>query len=180
MRHHVSHIDDRLLISGDEVDPAASDRFWVAGVPFPFPGNALLVGIDPKTSDAVDQPAMEGIDEFLRPVMRLVGTVSLPILRRRSLTGASNPIRSAGTPRRDMNSAIWCFTVNITGTSCHTAYARPMVTYCSCPIYLWATGLSMSRRLRTCRPSRVARAIVTAAAQLSRLSFCRPPAMRCI
>ena len=62
------HTEDQLLISGDELNGAPSDRFWVAGVPFPFSGNALLVGIDPATGDIADRPVM-AIDEFRRLVM---------------------------------------------------------------------------------------------------------------
>ena len=40
-------------------------RFWAAGVPFSFHGNALLVGIDPLTGDTASRPQMT-IDEFQR------------------------------------------------------------------------------------------------------------------
>jgi hypothetical protein len=62
------HSEDQLLINGDDLDRAEIDWFWVAGVPFPFAGNALLVGIDPATADIADRPVM-GIDEFRRLVM---------------------------------------------------------------------------------------------------------------
>ncbi len=62
------HTEDQLLISGDELNGAPIDRFWVAGVPFPFSGNALLVGIDPSTGDTANQPVM-AIDEFRRLAM---------------------------------------------------------------------------------------------------------------
>jgi hypothetical protein len=61
------HTEDQLLIGG-QLDHAAIDRCWVAGVPFPFGGNAVLVGIDPATGDIADRPVM-GIDEFRRLVM---------------------------------------------------------------------------------------------------------------
>ena len=60
--------EDQLLINGDERSGAPIDRFWVAGVPFPFAGNAVLVGIDPATGNIGDHPAM-AIDEFRRLVM---------------------------------------------------------------------------------------------------------------
>jgi hypothetical protein len=59
--------EDQLLISGDELNGAPIDRFWVAGVPFAFVGSGLLVGIDPATGDIADRPTME-IDEFRRLV----------------------------------------------------------------------------------------------------------------
>jgi hypothetical protein len=62
------HTEDQILINGDELNGAPTDRFWVAGVPFPFAGNALLVGIDPATADIADRPKMT-IDEFRRLVM---------------------------------------------------------------------------------------------------------------
>jgi hypothetical protein len=62
------HTEDRLLITGGELDHVASDMFWLAGVPFPFTGNGLLVGTDPTTGDIGDRPVM-GIDEFRRLVM---------------------------------------------------------------------------------------------------------------
>jgi hypothetical protein len=60
--------EDQLLIAADELDRAASDLFHVAGVPFPFFGNGLLVGIDPTTGDIADRPKL-AIDEFQRLVM---------------------------------------------------------------------------------------------------------------
>jgi hypothetical protein len=69
IRHGTTlHTEDQLLITGDELDHTATDRFWVAGVPFPFAGNAALVGIDPDTGEIADRPVM-GIDEFQRLVM---------------------------------------------------------------------------------------------------------------
>jgi hypothetical protein len=62
------HSEDQLLITGDELDHTAINRFWVAGVPFAFAGNAVLVGTDPATGDIADRPVM-GIDEFRRLVM---------------------------------------------------------------------------------------------------------------
>ena len=43
--------EDQLIVSGDELGGVPQDRFWAAGVPFSFHGNALLVGIDPLTGD---------------------------------------------------------------------------------------------------------------------------------
>ena len=57
--------EDQLIVSGDEVGGVPEDRFWVAGVPFPFSGNAILVGVDLTTGDTADRPAMS-IDEFGR------------------------------------------------------------------------------------------------------------------
>ena len=57
--------EDHLIISGDEVDHKTDDRFWVCGVPFPFSGNAILVGVDLTTGDTDDRPVMS-IDEFGR------------------------------------------------------------------------------------------------------------------
>ncbi len=59
------HTEDQLLFAGDELRGAPIDQFWVAGVPFPFSGDALLVGTDLKTGDTADRPVM-GIDEFRR------------------------------------------------------------------------------------------------------------------
>jgi hypothetical protein len=61
------HTEDQLLINGDELNGAPTDRFWVAGVPFAFVGSGLLVGIDPSTGDTANQPVM-AIDEFRRLV----------------------------------------------------------------------------------------------------------------
>jgi hypothetical protein len=52
--------EDQLIIGG-----VPQDRFWAAGVPFSFHGNALLVGIDPLTGDTASRPQMT-IDEFQR------------------------------------------------------------------------------------------------------------------
>ena len=60
--------EDQLLITGDELNGTAIDEFWVTGVPFPFAGNAVLVGIGPATGETADHPAME-IDEFRRLVV---------------------------------------------------------------------------------------------------------------
>ncbi len=57
--------EDQLILSADEVGGAPSDQFWVAGVPFPFSGNAILVGVDLTTGDTADRPVMS-IDEFGR------------------------------------------------------------------------------------------------------------------
>ena len=50
---------------GDELGSVPQDRFWAAGVPFAFHGNALLVGFDPLTGDTASRPQMT-IDEFQR------------------------------------------------------------------------------------------------------------------
>ena len=34
-----------LIIDGGDLDGVPNDRFWVAGVPFPFSGNATLSGL---------------------------------------------------------------------------------------------------------------------------------------
>ena len=57
--------EDQLIIGGDELGGVPQDRFWAAGVPFAFHGNALLVGIDPQTGDTASRPQMT-IDEFQR------------------------------------------------------------------------------------------------------------------
>ena len=49
--------EDQLIIGGDELGGVPKDRFWAAGVPFAFHGNALLVGIDPLTGDTARSPA---------------------------------------------------------------------------------------------------------------------------
>ena len=59
--------EDQLLIDGDEWHGAPDARFWVTGVPFPFTGNAILIGIDPQTGDTADRPTKE-LDEFRRLV----------------------------------------------------------------------------------------------------------------
>jgi hypothetical protein len=61
------HTEDQVLITGDELNGASTDLFCVAGVPFPFVGNAVLVGTDPATGNIADRPVM-GIDEFRRLV----------------------------------------------------------------------------------------------------------------
>jgi hypothetical protein len=57
--------EDQLIIGGDELGGVPEDRFWAAGVPFAFHGNALLVAIDPLTGDTASRPQMT-IDEFQR------------------------------------------------------------------------------------------------------------------
>ena len=57
--------EDQLFFGGDELCGVPQDRFWAAGVPFAFQGNALLVGIDPLTGDTASRPQMT-IDEFRR------------------------------------------------------------------------------------------------------------------
>jgi hypothetical protein len=57
--------EDQLIIGGDELGGVPQDRFWAAGVPFPFSGNAILVGADLTTGDLADRPVMS-IDEFQR------------------------------------------------------------------------------------------------------------------
>ena len=45
------HTEDQLLITGDELNGAPIDRFWVAGVPFPFAGNACWsASIQPRAT----------------------------------------------------------------------------------------------------------------------------------
>jgi hypothetical protein len=62
------HTEDQLMITAGELDRAEIDWFWVAGVPFPFAGNAMLIGIDPVTGKVADRPVM-GIGEFRRLVL---------------------------------------------------------------------------------------------------------------
>ena len=69
------YTEDQLLVGYG--DGAPDDQFWVAGVPFPFAGNAILIGIDPQTGDTADRPTME-LDEF----RRLVSFTSDTIVRR--------------------------------------------------------------------------------------------------
>jgi hypothetical protein len=57
--------EDQLIIGADELGGVPQDRFWAAGVPFAFQGNALLVGVDLTTGDIADRPVMS-IDEFER------------------------------------------------------------------------------------------------------------------
>jgi hypothetical protein len=57
--------EDQLFIGGDELGGVLQNRFWAAGVPFAFHGNALLVGIDPLTGETASRPQMM-IDEFQR------------------------------------------------------------------------------------------------------------------
>ena len=59
--------EDQLIIDGDELVGVPDDRFWVTGVPFPFRGNAVLIGIDPMSGETADRPTME-LDEFRRLV----------------------------------------------------------------------------------------------------------------
>jgi hypothetical protein len=67
IEHGTFRTEDQLLISGDELNDAPIDQFWVAGVPFAFVGSGLLVGIDPGTGDTANQP-VTAIDEFRRLV----------------------------------------------------------------------------------------------------------------
>jgi hypothetical protein len=73
--------EDQLIVSADELGGVPQDRFWAAGVPFAFHGNALLVGIDPLTGDTASRPQMK-IDQFQRLIT--LGTPShggrLPML----------------------------------------------------------------------------------------------------
>ncbi len=69
--------EDQLFVCCDESNGGPDDEFWVAGVPFSFSGNAILIGIDPQTGDAADRPAMELV-EFLR----LVSFISHTSVRR--------------------------------------------------------------------------------------------------
>ena len=46
--------EDQLFVCGDEADQMAEHWFTAAGVPFPFCGNALLVGINPSDSQTAD------------------------------------------------------------------------------------------------------------------------------
>jgi hypothetical protein len=62
------HTEDQFLTAADELDRATSDLFHVVGVPFPFSGNGLLVGIDSATGDIADRPKMT-IDEFQRSIV---------------------------------------------------------------------------------------------------------------
>ena len=57
--------EDQLIIGGDELSGVPQDRFWAAGVPFSFHGNALLVGTDLLTGDTAGRPLMT-IDAFQR------------------------------------------------------------------------------------------------------------------
>jgi hypothetical protein len=57
--------EDQLIINGDETDQMPEHWFRVVGVPFPFYGNALLVGINPLDGETAEQPAMS-IDELRR------------------------------------------------------------------------------------------------------------------
>ena len=59
--------EDQLIINGDELHGGSDHQFWVCGVPFPFLGNAILIGVNPVTDDVADRPAME-LDEFRRLV----------------------------------------------------------------------------------------------------------------
>lgn len=61
------HTEDQHLITGDELGGVSQDQFWVAGVPFPFHWNAMLVGIDPLTGNTASRPIM-AIDEFQRMI----------------------------------------------------------------------------------------------------------------
>jgi hypothetical protein len=59
------HTEDQLFVDGDEAGYLPEHRFMVAGVPFTFAGNAVLVGIDPLDDESVDRPMMT-IDAFRR------------------------------------------------------------------------------------------------------------------
>ena len=72
--------EDQLIVNGDELEALPEDQFWVAGVPFRFVGNAVLIGIRPADGDIADMPTMT-IDEFrglvtfaTSPPNRLMGT----------------------------------------------------------------------------------------------------------
>ena len=55
--------EDRLIVNGDELGTTRQEQLWVAGVPFRFVGNAVLIGIRPADGDIADMPSMT-IDEF--------------------------------------------------------------------------------------------------------------------
>ena len=57
------HTEDQLLIGGDELGELPAHRLHARGVPFPFVGNALLVGTDPVDGSIADRPTMM-IDDF--------------------------------------------------------------------------------------------------------------------
>ncbi|MFZ0021550.1 MAG: hypothetical protein WAL10_29915 [Acetobacteraceae bacterium] len=57
--------EDQLIVRADELRGVPQDRFWAAGVPFVFHGNALLVGIDHQIGYTASRPQMT-IDEFRR------------------------------------------------------------------------------------------------------------------
>jgi hypothetical protein len=57
------HTEDQLLINVDEMDGRLASK--VQGVPFPFRGNALLVGTNPLDGGTADYPVMS-IYEFSR------------------------------------------------------------------------------------------------------------------
>ena len=59
--------EDQLFIDGNELHGGSDHQFWVCGVPFPFYGNAILIGVDPMTGHTAYQPAME-LDSFRRQV----------------------------------------------------------------------------------------------------------------
>jgi hypothetical protein len=58
------HTEDQLFVSGERTHTLEC-RFMVAGVPFYFGGNGVLVGTDPCDSGIADSPVMT-IDEFRR------------------------------------------------------------------------------------------------------------------
>lgn len=55
--------EDQLLINGDELPEIPAHRFYARGVPFPFVGNALLIGTEPIDGNVADRPVMT-IDDF--------------------------------------------------------------------------------------------------------------------
>ena len=61
------YTEDQLIVGYDEQDGTPDDQFWVAGVPFPFRRNGLLIGTDPATGDIAKRPVMS-IYEFTRMI----------------------------------------------------------------------------------------------------------------
>ena len=59
--------EDQLVIGYDEQNGTQGDQFRVAGVPFPFRRNGLLVGTDPATGDIAKRPVMS-IHELTRMI----------------------------------------------------------------------------------------------------------------
>jgi hypothetical protein len=55
--------EDQLLINGNELPGMPAHQFYARGVPFPFVGNALLVGTEPIDGSIADHPTLT-IDEF--------------------------------------------------------------------------------------------------------------------
>jgi hypothetical protein len=56
--------EDQLFVDADQ-DRPPEPCFWVSGVPFPFTGNALLIGINPRNGKIADQPVIS-LHEFSR------------------------------------------------------------------------------------------------------------------